>query len=345
MPAELVSHRRQQLRPKRLALPRPKPRLQRRRYHRRRHRQLYGLLHRPPALARILHIRLYPREIAVFFQRRRRQVQQPRPHHAAMPPDLGYLRQVKLQIPLRLHQLKPLRKRLHHPVLDAVVNHLDEMPRARRPHAPMPAAFARRKRLEHRLQPLICSGIPAYHQAISLSQPPHAAACAGVKHINAALPQRRRPRYRLLVIGIPPVYNRIPLSQPISQFPDSGVGNLPRRNHHPNRPRRIQHPHHLRDGRRARRARALSLAPRPLVRIIRHNPMAAQQQPLRHIPPHSPQPDHSQFHSRAFLIKFLASDFNSRLPPPAHPPRLPRRPQPQPLPRAAPAPPARPNPP
>lgn len=56
-----------------------------------------------------------------------REVEQPRPNHASVPPQLGDLAHVELEIAL-VHELEALAVGLHHGVLDSVVDHLDEVP-------------------------------------------------------------------------------------------------------------------------------------------------------------------------------------------------------------------------
>src|SRR5207249_10930536 len=73
-------------------------------------------------------------------ERERRQVEQPRAHHAAAPPELRNLRELEV-VPLVLgqrarrrvaHDVETFGVGLHQAVLDAVVNHLHEMTGARR---------------------------------------------------------------------------------------------------------------------------------------------------------------------------------------------------------------------
>ena len=70
---------------------------------RRRHRQFNGLLHRPPSLARVVDVGVEAAKLRVLPERRRRQVQEPGAHHAAVPPDLGDAGQVEAKLLLGLH--------------------------------------------------------------------------------------------------------------------------------------------------------------------------------------------------------------------------------------------------
>ena len=45
-----------------------------------------------------------------------------------MPPNLGYLSQVQIQLFLGLHELKAFSVRLHQTILHAVMHHLNKVP-------------------------------------------------------------------------------------------------------------------------------------------------------------------------------------------------------------------------
>ena len=82
---------------------------------------------------------------------------------------------------------------LHHPVLDAVVDHLGEVPGAGRADVGQPLARARRQRLEGGPQHLDVLVEPADHEGVAVLEAPHAAAGAGVDPADARLrPARRR---------------------------------------------------------------------------------------------------------------------------------------------------------
>ena len=79
-------------------------------------------------------------ELAVLGERRRRQVEQPRGDDAAAPPHLGDVGEVEVEALVGrqlvraavLHDVEALGEGLHHAVLDAVVDHLHEVPGAAR---------------------------------------------------------------------------------------------------------------------------------------------------------------------------------------------------------------------
>ena len=125
--------------------------VERRGQHVRRHAGLHRGLDRPAPLAGIRDAALEARELRVLAQRARREVEQPGADHAAAPPQLGDLGQVErvlevlgmrerrrlgvvaLRAPARVgvaQEVEALGVGRHQPVLDAVVHHLDEVPRA-----------------------------------------------------------------------------------------------------------------------------------------------------------------------------------------------------------------------
>ena len=84
------------------------------------------LLDRPAALAGVLHVAGDVLEAGVLLEGVGGQLEQPGAHHAALVPEVGDGRQV--EVPLGgLEELEALGVGLHHAVLDAVVDHLDEV--------------------------------------------------------------------------------------------------------------------------------------------------------------------------------------------------------------------------
>jgi hypothetical protein len=136
MPAEPVAHRGQELVPEGRLLARPETVLQGHRDDGEGNPRLDRLDRRPAALAGIGHVRRDPVQAGVLRQRVGRQVQQPGADHAAVLPDFGDPGQVQAELAFPPHQPEPLGIRLHQPVFDPVVDHLDEMPGPARPDAP-----------------------------------------------------------------------------------------------------------------------------------------------------------------------------------------------------------------
>ena len=120
---------------------------------RHRHAVLDGLLDRPASLARVLDVAGDLLQARVLAEGVGGQLQKPAAHHAAVVPEVGDSREVEVLVG-RPQQLEALGVRLHHAVLDAVVDHLHEVPRAvatgvartRAPAGPACAGAARRGR-------------------------------------------------------------------------------------------------------------------------------------------------------------------------------------------------------
>src|SRR6185436_2712030 len=75
-----------------------------------------GLVDRPPALARVLDVRRDLLEVrAVRLERLVEQVEEPRAHDRAVPPDAGDLLEVEVELGV-LYQLEALGVRLHQSV-------------------------------------------------------------------------------------------------------------------------------------------------------------------------------------------------------------------------------------
>ena len=104
-----------------------------------------GRLDRPAAFARIVDPALELFQLGVLLEGVDGQVEQPRAHDAAVLPDLADLLQVERVLRLFEH-LEALGVGLHHPVLDAVVDHLDEVAGAVR--AAQAVAVLGRQRLD-----------------------------------------------------------------------------------------------------------------------------------------------------------------------------------------------------
>ncbi len=109
-----------------------------------------GRLQRPAPLARVGHAAGEPAEVGTLLERRGREVEEPGTDYASVPPCLDDVRQVQvvlveLRVPQRRRlgigrarggpdvgmakNVEPFGIRRHDPVLDPVVNHLDEVSR------------------------------------------------------------------------------------------------------------------------------------------------------------------------------------------------------------------------
>src|SRR5262249_45757594 len=150
-----------------------------------------------------------PAELRVAREGAGGEVEQPRRDHAAAPPHLGDLGEVEIvtlvgrpRVFFRPAQdAETLRISLHQAVLDAVVDHLYEMPGAARTAVEVAAlrarvasvasrrarnvAFAGRKRGKNRIEQFERTAVAADHHAVAALEAPHAAAGADVEIMHA----------------------------------------------------------------------------------------------------------------------------------------------------------------
>src|ERR1700690_504442 len=99
--------------------------------------------------------------------------------------------QVELsKVLLRLHDGEPFRVRLEHPVLDAVVHHLHEVPSAWWPD--MQKTVGWRKRVEDGAPVVDVFFLAAGHQAVPNLETPDTAAGSSVDEADAPLGAARR---------------------------------------------------------------------------------------------------------------------------------------------------------
>ena len=137
------------LAPKESALAGAEPGQQRERDDRRRHVEVDRFLHGPAAFTRVFDVALERGQVRIVREGALGQLVEPGADHAAPVPDRRDLVQVELEVLRGVQDLVALGVGLEHPVLDAVVNHLDVVPRAGR--ADVGVAVGRRQRLEDRL--------------------------------------------------------------------------------------------------------------------------------------------------------------------------------------------------
>jgi hypothetical protein len=189
-----------------------------------------------------------------------------------------------------LHDLEALRVGLHQAVLDAVVHHLHEVACAGR--ADVRVAVLRREAPEDRLEPLHGLVVPADHQAEADLEPPDAAGDAGVDEVKPAHLRLRMPALRVAEVGIAAVDDRVALLGDAEQLLKRVLGDLPGRDHQPERARRAELPFELVE--RAGR-------PRVDLGVVAPDIVAALAKAVRHAGAHAPEPDHSQLHQMRSL--------------------------------------------
>src|SRR6185436_13472649 len=97
-------------------------------YHRSRYAKLDRLDRGPAAFARVGDDRRDAGERLVLLEDPGAEVEQPRAHHAAVAPRLGEPRRIDVELLARREEREAFGHRLHHSVLDAVVDHLGIVP-------------------------------------------------------------------------------------------------------------------------------------------------------------------------------------------------------------------------
>jgi hypothetical protein len=165
--AELLAQGGVDLRRERLVLARGEPRKQRRRDRGRRDALVDRVEHRPAAFARVVDVAADLLQAGIFLEREHEQVEQPAPNDEPVLPQRGDAVEVEREL-RGLHDLEALRERLHHPVLDPVVDHLHEVaaPTARRTRSPLLGPGP-----QERLELPECGFVAAHHHAVALLQP------------------------------------------------------------------------------------------------------------------------------------------------------------------------------
>src|SRR5215469_5327638 len=155
----------------------------------------------------------------------------------------------------------PFRVGRHDPVLDAVMDHLDEVPGAVRAAAEvaelggaadfLPSWGARdisrtgRQRLEDRIEVLHCRHRSADHHAITTLQPPDTAAGSDIDVMDSFRRERFRPAYVVNVVRVAAVDENVATLEMRREIGDGRVDD-PRRDHQPHRPRFLELAHEIR---------------------------------------------------------------------------------------------------
>src|SRR6202042_2886252 len=198
-----------------------------------------------------------------------------------------------------VHYVQPFTKGRHHPVLDAVVDHLHEVARPVRA-AVQPALFgragrtgparralrgahARGDRGEHRGHTGHRVVVAADHHAVAAVQAPDPAAGPAVDQADALLGQLGRAGDVVAVVGVAAVDDDVARLHALGQLIDRVPGDLARGHHHPGRPRLVERGDEVVQGRRAGRALAGQLLDRSRAPVVDHARMAAAHEPAHQV--------------------------------------------------------------
>src|SRR3954453_6323451 len=222
--AELGPQRRVHLGREVAAALRVVPLIERRGDHRQRDALVDRVLDGPPALAGLGDDGLERREVvAVLLEGVGRQLAEPRADDRAAHPEVRDLRVVELEL-RGVEEPEALRVGLHHPVLDAVVHHLDVVAGAGRAHvAPARAVLLvgrRREHVEERRQALDRGVGPADHHAVADLQAPDAAGGPDVDVVDAELLELLGPLNVVGPLGVAAVDDRVALLEQFGELVD-----------------------------------------------------------------------------------------------------------------------------
>ncbi len=284
VPAELVAQRRHDLHRRAVLLPAGEPRVERRRDHGQRDRVVHRGLDGPAPLAAVLRVPAQPRQVGVLLQRVDHQVQQPGADDRALLPAAHHRGDVGHHVG-RLEQLPALGVGLHEAVLDAVVDHLGEVPGSDRAGVDEAAVALGLEHVEERLHERDLLGSAADHEAVALGQPPDATGHPGVHEADP-------PGLELggvpLVVGVArvaAVHDDVAGAEQAAEQVDGLVRRGTGGHHHPDHARRRQ--------RGDQRLQAVDIAD-PRVAVVADDGVPAPAQPLGHVAAHAADPDHPE---------------------------------------------------
>ena len=262
----------------------------------------------------------------------RGQVHQPGTDDRPAPPHLGHLGHVDVVLVvlgvaqrrgLRVRGLhlglahvgvlddgQPLGDGGHHAVLDAVVDHLDEVTRAAGAAVQVPVLGgpgpgparggirgpgARGDAAEDRVQVLHRPVLAADHQAEASLQAEDPAGGADVHVVQLLRLELLRPVDVVPVVGVAAVDHDVTRLEQPGQLVEDRPGDR-RGQHQPGRPGLLQLGHELLEGGRAGGALTLELLDVVRRVVIGDDPVAVAHQPPGQVGAHPAQPDHAQLH-------------------------------------------------
>jgi hypothetical protein len=296
MPAELVSQRGVHLGRKRVLAAGREPLVQRGADDRRRDALVDGVLNGPAALAGVLHPGLESLEIvALHLEGPRGQLAEPRADHRALHPQMRDLGVVQLVF-AGVEQREPLRVRLHHPVLHAVMDHLHVVAGAGRaevaPARSVLVVLGRGEHVEDGPKPLDRLVVASDHHAVADLKAPHSAAHTDVDVVDALRRQRLLAALVVAPARVPAVDDRVALVEEIGQMLDGLLGGIAGGHHDPDRTRRVELRHEILERRRSGGAVALGL-PHGVLAHVEHDALVlgVAVDPMDHVAAHLAETD------------------------------------------------------
>ena len=257
------------------------------REHRRRDVVRDGLEDRPAPFAGVRDPALDVREVgALFLEGALRQLEEPRPDDAPLEPHARDLVKIEAEL-ARVQELEPLAVGLHHPVLDAVVDHLHEVARTGAPE--VRPAVRWRERVEHRLRDRDRVRRPADHHAVAHLQPPDPAGDADVEETESLRGVLLGALHRVAEVTVRAVDEHVARRRVRGELVERVIGDLARGHHRPQHARRLELFHHVLDRGRADRAVAHGFLHRLGATVPRDDAMLAAREPRHHVPAHPPE--------------------------------------------------------
>src|SRR5215213_11834774 len=205
----------------------------------------------PASLAGVLDVAADAVQVGVVFEGVLGELEEPATDDAPLVPQAREGPEVVVVAGL-LQDLEPFGVGLEHPVLDAVVDHLGEVPGSRVPEERVP--LPGREGLEGRLDVLEGVRVAPDHRAVADVVAPDASRDSGIEPPQTRVPDLPGPRHRIPEVGVGPVHDDVALVRQVHELVDHLVRHVPGGQHGPKHPRRLLHLHELLDAVSAKRS-------------------------------------------------------------------------------------------
>src|SRR5262249_45033630 len=218
---------------------------------------------------------------------------------AAVLPDLGHLRQIQ---PIRrlFEDLEALGVRLHHAVLDTVVDHLDEVTSAVRANQAV-TAFGR-QRFDRRLDSGAGLRCTTGHDRVALLEAPDAATGAAVDELEAARLDPLGALHSVFPPGVAAIHEQVAWLTDLHQLVQVLIGDLASWQHQPDVARRLDFLDQILKRRRTNGAVADRFLDRSRAAIEGDDFVPPKRQAVDHIAAHPAQADEAQLHGLLRLL-------------------------------------------
>ena len=251
-------------------------------------------LHGPAPFSGVVGVPPQLVEVDVLLQGGDQEIQQPGADHRSFAPGVEDLHDILDQVDL-LEELEALRVGLHDRVLDAVVNHLREVPSARlAPRVDEAGITLGAQRIEGRLGLRYIGVAAATHQGVAVLETPDATGDAAIDEADALFGQGRRVLLIIGVLGVAAVHDGVALFEVIRQGRDGLGGRSPGRDHHP---------HDARSRQRRAQLGQVGDVGELRVAVVAHDGQALLAHPGAHVATHLPESDEADLHGRSLRVR------------------------------------------